>query len=728
MKYFAHSLVNEPIENWQLLKEHLKNVAEKTAAFTKKFGVEDWGRMVGLLHDVGKSSEAFQEYLSLGADSQSSENLPKTDHSTAGAQYAVNKEGILGFLLAYIVSGHHSGLLDGISDYSSLEKRLQKQVQKWDKKLVTNQNVKLKVPKYLSSHFSNQAGFYIALFTRMLYSSLVDADFLDTEQFMDYYKSGLRNKTDIGILGKMQKSFEAYIGEIASDKGIVNQERQKVLSACCSAAEEFPGLFSLTVPTGGGKTLSSLAFALRHAIKYGKDRIIYVIPFTSIIEQNAAVFRTVFSSLVEDVVLEHHSNFEQEKETTKSRLAAENWNAPLVVTTSVQFYESFFANKSSKCRKLHNIANSVIILDEAQTLPVDFLKPCLTVLDELVKSYNSTLVLCTATQPEIKKTKKFPIGLDNIREIIPDRETLHLNLRRVESDYIGMQADNELIERMDREKQVLCIVNTRNHAKLLYDELKNQENVFHLSALMCPAHRTEVLSRVKRMLGRSKPCKLVSTQLIEAGVDIDFPVVYRSLAGIDSIAQAAGRCNREGKLKVGRFYIFKSEHTRSESFFSETANSASQVIEIFDEPLTLQAVEKFFELYYWDQKSKWDSTQIFSEFRLNQNKNMPFLFNFRTVAQKFKIIDNNYESIIIPWGEKGRQLCEHVRKEFPTREFSRKLQRFTVSVNKWLWEKNLDRVFTVEQEQYPILISPELNYSEKTGLNLNENENNVFLA
>jgi CRISPR-associated endonuclease/helicase Cas3 len=306
-------------------------------------------------------------------------------------------------------------------------------------------------------------------------------------------------------------------------------------------------------------------------------------------------------------VLEHHSNLDPENETIANRLAAENWDAPLIVTTSVQFYESLFANRTSRCRKLHRLAESVIILDEAQTLPVDFLKPCLRALQELTTNYGATIVLCTATQPAVEQREGFSIGLEKPMEIIPNPVALHAHLERVRTEDIGGLSDEQLCRRILNELKVLCIVNTKPHARRLFEAIGESDGHFHLSGNMCPAHRSETLKRIRECLAKRRICRVASTQVIEAGVDVDFPVVYRALAGLDSIAQAAGRCNRNGRLpNLGRTYIFRSEHTESERFFADTAQCAGQILCLYDNPLDLRAVEHYFKLYYWDQSARWD--------------------------------------------------------------------------------------------------------------------------
>jgi CRISPR-associated endonuclease/helicase Cas3 len=734
-EYHAHTLEGRPAAEWQPLREHLIGVADLAAEFAEPFGAQKWARAAGLWHDLGKFAEAFQSYLRRGSsqDLHDAERRGRIDHSTAGAQHAVGAVEILGHLLAYAIAGHHSGLLDGRSDGACLEARLRKQVDSSSHGLSQLPRPgSLELPGFLRAALGHKDGaFAISFFVRMVFSCLVDADFLDTERFMRPERAAARPIWPDHILQTMMAALSEHAEclEKEADDTSVNRQREAVRQACLNAAEREPGLFSLTVPTGGGKTLSSLAFALGHAVRYGLRRVVYVIPFTSIIEQNADVFRRVMAPLVEadlpDPVLEHHSNLDVGKETLTSRLAAEDWDAPLVVTTSVQLYESLFANRTSRCRKLHNIARSVIILDEAQTLPVDFLNPCLRVLHELCESYGASVVLCTATQPAVHRRDGFSIGLEGVREIIPDPQKLYLSLQRVEVEDIGKQDDALLGDRLRREEQVLCIVNTRSHARKLFEELGDQEEHFHLSALMCPEHRSQVLRAIRESLEARGACRVVSTQLIEAGVDIDFPVVYRSLAGLDAVAQAAGRCNRNARLRGrGRTFVFRSEHTRSESFFRDTANTAEQILALHHDPLALEAIEHFFKLYYWDQSDRWDTQHILQEFHLHQDRDFPFGFGFEKVAKVFRLIQDAGKPVIVPWGRGGGALCEQLRfgGPLPDRDLLRHLQRFTVQIPERVWDRHLGRSIELIHDRFPLLMSPEIHYSERIGLTLDDGQ------
>ena len=697
---YAHSLKDAPPERWQPLEEHLRAVAEKAAAFAAQFSSADWAWNAGWLHDLGKYSCAFQNLLK--------NKSTHVDHSTAGTLYAVRQSPVLGHLLAYMIAGHHGGLPDMIAEGPCLEKRLKKEIEPWEHGLA--ELPPLAMPKSLPLP---QDPFAVAFFTRMIFSCLVDADFLDTEEFMDPTRKAQRKPfPTIGALhDRFSQSLENFESRLP-----INGIRAAIRNQCEEMAALLPGFFSLTVPTGGGKTLSSLAFALKHAREHGKERVVYVVPFTSIIEQNAQVFR---DRLGADAVLEHHCNTDPEQETAASRLASENWDASLIVTTSVQFYDSLFANRPSACRKLHNLARSVIILDEAQTIPVEYLKPCLAALKELVTRYGCTVVLCTATQPAILKRGDFDIGLENVREIIENPPALYEQLKRVRVQHLGKLSDEDLTMRLAGHERVLCIVNTTGHARKLFEKLGKADGHFHLSARMCPAHRAQKLQEVRTRLERGLPCKLVSTQVVEAGVDIDFPIVYRATAGLDSIAQAAGRCNRNGRLAYGEVFIFQSEHTRSEQFFRDTAQCTEQVMDMYPDPLALAANEHFFRLYYWNRQVQWDAKHILENFRFGDRK-LPFLFAFEKTARDFHLIDDEATcGVIVPWGEEGRALCERLQvTPEPSRDILRVLQRYIVQIRKRDWDRHVVHDITLVYDNLGILISPETHYSEDTGLNL----------
>ena len=663
------------------------------------FGGSELAETAGLLHDIGKSSAAFQDRLA-GCD-----NL--VDHSSAGGQLAIEKYGsALGKMLAYLVCGHHGGLPNGYgAEASCLNNRVEKSVEPYEnivKKYLPDEIV---FPKKFND------GFEISFFLRMAFSCLVDADYLDTEKYFDPQKQAQRE--GYPTLGELHRRLGSFLDELTdvAESTPVNHIRDEILQACIAAASKTTGLFSLTVPTGGGKTLSSLKFALDHAIQNGLRRVIYVIPYTSIIEQNAAVFRRAVG---DESVLEHHSNFEPQKGDARSYLAAENWDAPLVVTTNVQFFESLFASSPSQCRKLHNIAGSVVIMDEAQMLPPEYLRPCLRAIEELSGAYKCSLVFCTATQPALERNKLFPGGLEGIREIVPNPKNIFSALKRVNVNNLGKRNTDAIAEELIRCRQVLCVVNTRRHAAELFQVLNEAPGVFHLSAAMCPAHRSQKLQDIRQKLLQGDTCRLVSTQLIEAGVDIDFPVVYRAMAGIDSIAQAAGRCNREGCLDhPGDVYVFDTDQKTPSGHLRQAADASGSVLRRHEDILGLDAVRDYFNLLYWQAGDRLDSKQILTKLEEGSRQ---LYFPFRSVAADFQFIPDGSETIIVPWDINADKLIrklETTEIEYP---IIRKLQRYTVQV----YPHHLAALYSrgalqLVRERYNILIDPTF-YRDALGL------------
>ncbi len=688
---YAHSLEGRPLTHWEPLEVHLREVALLAARFAAGFEAQPWGELVGRWHDLGKYSAAFQAFLreANGFEAHLEEYRGRVDHSSAGAQHAVQTVNLWGRLLAYVIAGHHAGLADASGSSASLAARLDKPVEPYSAAPpdVLAAGEPLAPPPLTMDHGdSRRAAFQVSLFTRMLFSCLVDADFLATEAFMNRDKSADRPTGEVP-LQSMLDTLDSYLHDLSNrtPESDVNRRRGEVLAACRSASERSPGLFSLTVPTGGGKTLASLAFALRHATTHGLSRVIYAVPFTSIIEQTASVFRGVLGPLGEGVVLEHHSNVdpEAEHETARSRLAAENWDAPLVVTTNVQLFESLFAARTSRCRKLHNLVGSVILLDEAQTLPVELLKPCLAALRELVTDYRCSVVLCTATQPALTRRDNFPIGLEDVREIVPEPRRLYEQMKRVSVHQLGTISDAELVERLSAESSFLCIVNTKAHASAVYQLLRDQtdagDDLFHLSTLMCGQHRERVITEIRQRLQDERPCRVVSTQLIEAGVDVDFPVVFRAMTGLDSIAQAAGRCNREGRRPSGDVFVFEPTDVRLRGYLDQIASTGREVIPDYDDLLDPAAIERYFELHYRKQQDEhgWDKPDVMGCFPKPVQE---FAFNFRTAAERFRMIEDASRSIFVPYGDAGPRLIDQLYDNGPDRWLLRRLQRYTVNV------------------------------------------------
>lgn len=676
MKYHAHSKKNCPKKDWQLLKEHLEKTAEKAETFGKQFNAGEMAKYAGLFHDLGKYTEAFQKRLDGGK---------RVDHSTAGAKEVFGRYNHIGKLLAYCIAGHHGGLPNygTVNDEDSpLEKRLGKTgIENYDAyKADLGDSVPTKIPALPPLKMDKKnAGFVCSFLTRMIYSCLVDADYLDTEDFMEEQILQRGGHDSLEVLHKkLMKKLETFRADTE-----LNKKRGAILQQCIDKSSGEKGFYSLSVPTGGGKTFSSMAFALSHALKNEQNRVIYAIPYTSIIEQNADEFRKVFE---DKNILEHHSTFTfEEKEndentqevSKKLKLAAENWDIPIVATTNVQFFESLFANRSSRCRKLHNIANSVIILDEAQMIPLEFIKPCMWALTELVNNYGCTVVFCTATQPSLGELMPEDV---EITEIMDNPIQLYKDFQRVTVESIGKKSDDELAEDFNRENRFLCIVNTRRHARELFEKLGDDENKFHLSTLMCPIHRKQTLKTIKKRLKDAQACKVISTQLIEAGVDIDFPLVYRSSAGLDSIAQSAGRCNREGKLAgKGIVKVFDSteKHCETHGFLNRTASSGRSAMRKYpEEILSPEAIKYYFEnLYTFEGEESFDKKNI-----LEFLNNPDLEYSFKSAAKDFNFIENGQRSIIIPFDDKAKSLIQQAKEsDFPTK-FARQLHPYTVNV------------------------------------------------
>ena len=686
---YAHTLEGKNEEEWEPLEAHLRKVAELAAGFSTAFAADEWGRLAGMWHDLGKYSAEFQAYLrKTGRDDAVLEDQPgRVDHSSAGAQHAASRLGTRGegLILAYAIAGHHAGLPDwddGISQ-AGLRQRLQKCIASIDAlvphEVFTAHEGKVP-PLHLQFLHPEQRAFRLAFWVRMLFSALVDADFLATEAFMDPSRSATRPSDSTG-LERLGTAIDAFLEclKAGSPDTTVNRIRREILDSCRARAVEPPGFFSLTVPTGGGKTLASMVFALRHACKHSLRRVIVAVPFTSIIEQNADVYRAVFAGLGEDIVLEHHSNLDTARESQRSRLAAENWDAPVVVTTNVQLLESLFACRTSRCRKLHRIARSVIVLDEAQTLPVDLLAPSLAALRELVDSYGCSIVLSSATQPALQHRGDFSIGIQDVREIVVDPGSLHERLRRNRIRWEGALLDTQLVERLESHPQVLCVVNTRPHAATLFGRIAADPATYHLSTRMCASHRAQVLSEIRGRLVVGQRCRVVSTQLVEAGVDIDFPVVYRALAGLDSIAQAAGRCNREGQRASGEVFVFAPEAPIPAGHLRQTADTTRELLTQFSDDLSApEAIRRYFELHYWKKSDAWDRHQIGQCFSWGA---AGMHFQYRQAAERFRLIDEMGTPVVVPWGDAGKDIADHLLAgRPPDRALYRKMQRFLVHV------------------------------------------------
>jgi CRISPR-associated endonuclease/helicase Cas3 len=673
------------------LREHLEEVAKLAAKFGKKFESDAWAKVAGLWHDLGKYRPAFQNYIkkASGYDPEAHIENGRVDHSTAGALHAVNQFGVHGRILAYLISGHHAGLPDWNqteSGNSSLESRLERGsnlnylVEALDN-ISDAKFLNVEKPKPKLKLKVNEFHLWI----RMLFSCLVDADFLDTEKFMDIKRHNERDKKRSlkelkSLFDEYMKKFNVEINEKTDQKRkTVLKSRASVLRDCRERAEDMPGIFTLTVPTGGGKTLSSMAFALEHAIKHGKDKIIIAIPYTSIIEQTACQYREIFG----DAVLEHHSNLDPEQENSSSRLASENWDAPIIVTTNVQLLESLFASRTSRCRKLHNIVNSVLILDEAQLLPLEFLQPTVDVIKSLSKTFGVTVVLSTATQPALTTKKNHHdttifSGIDSKKEIISDVDLLFQDLKRVKVDFpknLNQKGSwEDLVQKILEHPSVLVIVNSRKDARELYKLMP--KGTLHLSALMCGQHRTEVISKIKRMLSNNEPIRVISTQLVECGVDFDFPVVFRALSGLDSIAQAAGRCNREGRNEMGEVFVFvpPSSPKKGTLLYREEATK-SVCHEGLNDLFSPRAFDLYFEMFFSKENTdKKGINQLLSKDASDAQ------IQFRTASERYKLIPDSGKTIFIPYGEQGARLEKELKAVGQNRSILRRMQRYCVDV------------------------------------------------
>ncbi len=735
---YAHTLADSPTSEWEPLGTHLDKVANSASTYAEAFGAREWGEVLGRCHDLGKLSEEFQLYLhNAGAASENAgtENDDahggRVDHSTFGARFVAEAVGKpFGQLLAFCIAGHHTGLpdessADDATQRSTLRYKLEKSkylipsVVGLDLVLPT-----LTLPFKLQKAEKDDVPFRLAFFTRMLFSCLVDADRTRSEEFCDPEKASQRSGLSIGhgrpSLEALKSELDASLRLKQKTAGLteVNRQRAIVLEHCRNAACQPQGFFSLNVPTGGGKTLSSLAFALDHALIHKLQRVVMAIPFTSIIEQTADVYRAALGPLATAGLVEHHTNLQPKYDTRSNQLGTENWDAPLIVTTNVQLFESLFAYRTTPCRKLHNLARSVIVLDEAQTIPVELLAPTLAALRELVLNYGCSIVLCTATQPALEYRKDFELGLKDVRPIIPDVVPLFHALKRVEVHTLGKLPDGELAFLLAKEKAALCIVNTRKHASRLYDQvtgLSEAGDCFHLSTWMCGAHRRTVLKMIRERLAAKHPCRVVSTQLVEAGVDLDFPVVYRAEAGFDSIAQAAGRCNREGLLALGLTYVFEAEEKPPAGLLRSAAETGKELLPKYPDPLQPEAVEAYFRLFYWTQKSKWDKHNVMEKMAFDDQRKRALL-QFREVASAFRMIQDDQLPVLVPYDSVADVLWNTLIAGNVSFVPQRELQPYLVSVRKEAVRQMTDRGFVMAHESGLWILLNRSLYSSHKGL------------
>ena len=667
--YFAHKLEDG---TGQTVKEHLEGTAELAERFAGAFEAGEAGRIAGLLHDVGKYSDNFQRRIR-GSSEQ-------VDHSTAGAQLAAGKELLP---VAFAVAGHHAGIPDGGSRLdtageATLTGRLKKQLPDY-----SAWETEIRLPSAtLPAWFQQEDRFGQSFFTRMLFSCLVDADYLNTEAFMQGEQPRGNYESLPALLHKLQNKTDAWLQ--AEPVSELNSRRNDILRACIIRGRSSPrGLYTLTVPTGGGKTIASLSFALEQAAALQMDRVIYVIPYTSIIDQTVSEFQKILGG---ENVLGHYAeaDFQMDErenlspENYRKALAAENWDAPIIVTTAVQFFESLFSNRSAKCRKLHNIAGSVVIFDEAQTLPQPFLRPCVAAIAQLVRHYGVTAVLCTATQPELQPLlQEYHL---TAQEIYPDGEMLCRTLRRTTLQDAGELSQEDLTARLAAQEQVLCVVNRRKTAQDLYQKLP-EAGRYCLTTLLCPADRKTKLQEIRDRLQAGLPCRVVSTSLIEAGVDVDFPAAFREEAGLDSLIQTAGRCNREGREKDPAkrpVYMFRLEDTRIISRLKQSTaamRAAQRKCPELDQP---DAVQQYFQILFYKVKGReaQDEKKILDAFRRGRDG---VLFPFSAVSEDFQLIQSPTKTVYIMEGD-GKELCGQLLDGCRSRSLFRRLSAYAVSV------------------------------------------------
>lgn len=815
-EYIAHlRKTGEP----QYLWTHLEEASKLAGQFADKIGLKECGELIGLLHDLGKASPEFQNYI-LSAEGKIDPDADeyvdakaqkgKVDHSSAGAQIiqkklsVIGKAGtLIGEFLSLCIASHHSGMIDCLSPEgaNNYERRMKKPNEKThEKEAYSNlgDGEREEIEKFLSNEIVNQLldklkslkeendskqslMFKFGLLARFLFSCLIDADRLSTADFEFPRNSRIRNQGEYIPWRTLIERFDAKKFE---NKNRVDVLRDAVSRECLEFSRKSKGLYQLTVPTGGGKTFASLRFALNHAALHNMDRVIYIIPYTSIIDQNADEVRKLLEEKDDDgkyldkVVLEHHSNLTPDEETRRQNLLSENWDAPIVFTTSVQFLEVLFASGTRSARRMHQLANAVIIFDEVQTLPVRFVHMFNVAVRFLVKGCGSTVVLCTATQPLLDKIeiKERALQISKEQQIVQDVESLFRDLKRVEvhdQRKAGGWSEEEIISLVQQETQkngsVLIVVNTKTSARNLYQQFKiaNIKDIFHLSTDMCPEHRLNVLNNIKERLKNNQPTICVSTQLIEAGVDIDFGSVIRYLAGLDSIAQSAGRCNRHGlRTKPGNVYVVNAQDEnldRLEEIRIATEDAQHVLDEFKESPerfkndiLSPTTMEQYYKYYFFDRRDKMNypvtskspvgrednlfdllSTNPKSVQEYQRTHETPLrislLQSFQTASKAFRAIDSPTRGVVVPYGEEGKEIiidlcskCE-VDKQY---KLLKKAQRFSVNVYENIFSSlSKDGIIKEAQDGTGIFYLDYQYYSNEFGLSRDiVNEMETFIV
>ncbi|TRZ92222.1 MAG: CRISPR-associated helicase Cas3' [Methanosarcinales archaeon] len=806
--YIAHR--REKDGEIQSLVNHLEEVSKITSEFAFKIGLKKQGELIGFLHDLGKASQEFGQYIKSAVgliDPDEDEYVDalskkgKVDHSSAGAQVIFrhlsdkgNEALFTAQILSLCIASHHSGLIDcispeGIDIYSKRMAKLEEKTHTEEVLGKISNETKERISSLLQAkEFSQNVvsrfkalrspldsketlSFKYGLMVRFLYSCLIDADRLDTADFEMPRLARLRNYGNYANWSVLVNRLNEKLADFKTEG--INTVRQKISQACYDFSDKPKGLYQLTVPTGGGKTFASLRFALHHADKHKMDRIIYVLPYTTIIDQNADEIRKVLEEkdkkgkYLNRVVLEHHSNLMPDKETARQKVLSENWDAPVVLTTNVQVLEALFGSGTRGARRMHQLANAVIIFDEVQTLPVKCVQLFNTAVNFLVDNCGSTVVLCTATQPLLDKiepkSRALPITAE--QQMVPNARQLFDDLKRVEvydKTKVGGWSNDEIKELAGQQVvesgSVLVVVNTKTSAREIYQQCKQINNIetYHLSAHMCPAHRMVVLDQVKACLHDKKPVICISTQLIEAGVDISFGSVIRFLAGLDSIVQAAGRCNRHNEMHpaLGKGYIINPAEEnidtiedirigkeKSERLLDEFKNNAER---FRNNILSPEAMEQYCQYYFYQRASEMNypvtadssvgrADNLFNllsvnslsveEYKRIKNKNpaIPLRQAFMTAAKSFQAIESIARGIVVPYGEKGKELInklcsvQELEKQY---KLIRRAQRYSVNVFPNVLKKlqNQQAIYEV-QEGSGILYLDKRYYSDEFGLN-----------
>lgn len=679
--YFAHSGTPGNRGDWQTLPDHLNGTAQLAAARASSFGLAQAARMVGAFHDWGKHDPAFDRVLMGKGD--------RVDHSTAGGRLLIDRADrstALGAqILAHAILGHHAGLPDSRGSSAAMEERIEAFVDPIDPAISASAVADLRpiMAELAAKCRKGTAAFDLALAGRMVFSCLVDADYRDTEAFYDRLEGRERPRSWPALaqrLPDLRAALTARLAAFATDSDL-NRLRAEVLAHIRAKAHLPPGLYTLTVPTGGGKTLASMAFALDHAAVHGHRRVIYAIPYTSIIDQTAATFRDLFG----DLVLEHHSAIDDERispeGSDKLRLAMEDWAAPIVVTTNVQLFESLFAARPARARKLHNIAGSVIILDEAQCLPRHLLLPSLRMIDALAAPYGCTIVLCTATQPAFDSAQLKDGGLDLAgRELAPDPAMLARRLARARIVQDGVMDDDALVAALRDRPQGMVIVNSRKHALALFERVRTEgiEGALHLTTRQYPAHRRRILAEIKARLADKRPCRLIATSLIEAGVDLDFPVGWRAEAGLDSIIQAAGRVNREGRLprETSTLTVFTAPDHAPAPEVAKLAEATRSTATRHDLN-TPEALRDWFERVYWATGENLDRAGIVKGFVAGKTE---VNFPYRTTAEAYRMVESTMVPVIVPTDDNAATINDLEDPAKSSGTLARTLQPYAVQI------------------------------------------------